>query len=73
MPRLFQAAAPDAVDPADHEKERTDPRLKANKGLLVIQSSRDRQVVPVIDGPYTLSEVPKAFQLFGEGRQRERW
>jgi NADPH:quinone reductase-like Zn-dependent oxidoreductase len=28
------------------------------------------KVVPVIDGPYKLSEVPKAFRHFGEGRHK---
>ena len=28
------------------------------------------KVKPVIDGPYRLDEVPKAFRLFGEGTHK---
>lgn len=28
------------------------------------------KVIPVIDGPYKLSQVPDAFRLFGEGRHK---
>ena len=43
--------------------------LKANKGLLAIQELFETgKVVPVIDGPYGLRDVPAAFRHFGEGR-----
>jgi len=45
--------------------------LKPNKGLVYMKELFEAgKVVPVIDGPYTLSEVPKAFRHFGEGRHK---
>jgi NADPH:quinone reductase-like Zn-dependent oxidoreductase len=45
--------------------------LKANKGLADMkQLFEEGKVVPVIDGPYKLSEVPRAFRRFGEGRHK---
>ena len=42
--------------------------LKPNKGLAHMKELFEAgKVVPVIDGPYKLSEVPEAFRLFGEG------
>ena len=45
--------------------------LKTNKGLNRMKELFEAgTVVPVIDGPYGLSEVPEAFRRFGEGRHR---
>ena len=45
--------------------------LKPNKGLAYMKELFEAgKVVPVIDEPYTLSEAPKAFRHFGEGRHK---
>jgi D-arabinose 1-dehydrogenase-like Zn-dependent alcohol dehydrogenase len=45
--------------------------LKPNKGLADMkQLFEEGKVVPIIDGPYKLSEVPEAFRRFGEGRHK---
>jgi NADPH:quinone reductase-like Zn-dependent oxidoreductase len=45
--------------------------LKPNKGLTYMRELFEAgKVVPVIDGPYRLSEVPKALRHFGEGRHK---
>jgi NADPH:quinone reductase-like Zn-dependent oxidoreductase len=45
--------------------------LKPNKGLAYMKELFEAgKVVPVIDGPYRLSEVPEAFRHFGEGRHK---
>ncbi len=45
--------------------------LKQNKDLAYMNELFEAgKVKPVIDGPYSLDEVPKAFKLFGEGRQK---
>jgi NADPH:quinone reductase-like Zn-dependent oxidoreductase len=42
--------------------------LKTNEGLTRMKELFESgQVVPVIDGPYPLSEVPEAFRRFGKG------
>jgi NADPH:quinone reductase-like Zn-dependent oxidoreductase len=44
--------------------------LKRNEGLAYMSELFEAgKVVPVVDGPYKLSEVPKAFRRFGEGLQ----
>jgi NADPH:quinone reductase-like Zn-dependent oxidoreductase len=46
-------------------------KLKPNKDLAVMKELFEAgKVIPVIDGPYTLSEVPKAFRHFGEGKHK---
>jgi NADPH:quinone reductase-like Zn-dependent oxidoreductase len=43
--------------------------LKPNKDLVLINELFEAgKIKPVIDGPYTLSEVPKVLQYFGEGK-----
>lgn len=43
--------------------------LKANKGLTVIEEFyQEGKIVPVIDGPHKLCDVPSLIQYFGEGR-----
>jgi NADPH:quinone reductase-like Zn-dependent oxidoreductase len=45
--------------------------LKPNKDLAYMKELFEAgKVVPVIDGPYELSEVPEAFRRFGEGRHK---
>jgi NADPH:quinone reductase-like Zn-dependent oxidoreductase len=45
--------------------------LKANKDLAYMNELFEAgKVKPVIDGPYKLDEVPKAFRLFGEGTHK---
>ena len=71
MPRLFEALL---LTPWLRLTTRKSARLlalKANKDLLDIQAFFESgKVVPVIDGPYSLEDVPKAFRLFGEGRHK---
>ena len=71
MPRLFQALL---LLPWLRLTTRKSVRvlaLKPNKGLTDINELFESgKVVPVIDGPYTLSEVPAAFRHFGEGRHK---
>lgn len=46
-------------------------KLKPNKDLAYMKELFEAgKVIPVIDGPYTLSEVPKAFRHFGEGKHK---
>jgi NADPH:quinone reductase-like Zn-dependent oxidoreductase len=45
--------------------------LKPNKDLAYIRELFEAgDVVPVIDGPWTLAEVPEAFRHFGAGRHK---
>ncbi|MEM6869128.1 MAG: NAD(P)-dependent alcohol dehydrogenase, partial [Cyanobacteria bacterium P01_C01_bin.121] len=45
--------------------------LKPNKDIAYInQLFEAGKVKPVIDGPYSLSEVPKLLQYFGEGKHK---
>ncbi len=45
--------------------------LKPNKDLDYINELFENgNIKPVIDGPFTLSEIPKAIQYFGEGKHK---
>ena len=45
--------------------------LKANKDLEYLKDLFEAgNVVPVIDGPYALSDLPDAFRHFGEARHQ---
>jgi NADPH:quinone reductase-like Zn-dependent oxidoreductase len=45
--------------------------LKLNKDLAHMKELFEAgKVVPVIDGPYKLGELAKAFRHFGEGRHK---
>jgi len=45
--------------------------LKPNKDLDYISELFEAgKIRPVVDGPFSLSEVPKAIQYFGEGRHQ---
>ena len=71
MPRLFQALLLDPWLRLTTRKSAKLLALKANKDLLDIQPFFESgKVVPVIDGPYSLEDVPGAFRHFGEGRHK---
>ena len=45
--------------------------LKPKKDLAYMKELCEAgKVMPVIDGPYKLSEVPEAFRRFGAGRHK---
>ena len=45
--------------------------LKPNRDLEYINKLYAAgKIKPVIDGPYSLSEIPKAIQRFGEGKHK---
>jgi NADPH:quinone reductase-like Zn-dependent oxidoreductase len=45
--------------------------LKTNKDLLYMNELYEAgKIKPVIDGPYTLDEVPEAFRIFGKGEHK---
>jgi NADPH:quinone reductase-like Zn-dependent oxidoreductase len=71
MPRLFQALVLGPWLSVTRGKSIRVLALKPNKGLAHMSELFEAgEVVPVIDGPYKLSEVPKAFRHFGEGRHK---
>lgn len=71
MPRLFQALILLPWIRLTTGKSVRVLALKPNKGLTDINELFETgKVVPVIDGPYGLSEVPAAFRRFGEGRHK---
>ena len=71
MPRLFQALLLDPWLRLTTSKSTKLLALKANEDLLDIQPFFESgKVVPVIDGPYSLEDVPRAFRHFGEGRHK---
>jgi NADPH:quinone reductase-like Zn-dependent oxidoreductase len=71
MPRLFQALLLLPWLRLTSRKKVRLLALKANKGLPAIQELFEAgKVVPVIDGPYGLRDVPAAFRHFGEGRHQ---
>ena len=71
MPRLFQALLLLPWLRLTSRKKVRLLALKANKSLPAIQELFEAgKVVPVIDGPYGLRDVPAAFRHFGEGRHQ---
>ena len=45
--------------------------LKVNKDLAYMNELYEAgKIKPVIDGPYKLEEVPKAFEIFGKGEHK---
>jgi NADPH:quinone reductase-like Zn-dependent oxidoreductase len=71
MTRLFQALVLSPWISMTQNKKFRLLALKPNKGLAhMTELFEAGKVVPVIDGPYKLSEVPDAFRYFGKGRHR---
>jgi len=71
MARLFQALLLVPWIWMTTNKQIRTVALKPNKDLAYMKELFEAgKVVPVIDGPYKLSEVPKAFRHFGEGRHK---
>ncbi len=71
MPRLFQALLLGPWISLTQNKKVRMLALKPNKGLALMKELFEAgKVVPVIDGTYKLSDVPKAFRHFGEGRHK---
>jgi len=69
MPRLLQALLLGPWISMTQNKTIRLLSLKPNKGLAYMNELFEAgKVAPVIDGPYTLREVPDAFRRFGEGR-----
>src|SRR5664279_1202156 len=69
MPRLLQALLLGPWISMTQNKTIRLLSLKPNKGLTYMNELFEAgKVAPVIDGPYTLREVPDAFRRFGEGR-----
>ena len=68
MPRLFQALLLLPWIALTTGKRVRVVSLKLNKDLAYMNELFEAgKVVPVIDGPYRLSEVPEAFRRFGDG------
>ena len=71
MARLFQALVLGPWISMTKNKHIRILALKPNKGLAYMKELFEAgKVIPVIDRPYKLSEVPKAFRHFGEGRHK---
>ena len=71
MPRLFQALLVAPWIRLTGEKSIRVVVLKANKDLAYMNELFEAgQVLPVIDGPYSLGEMPEAFRRFAEGRHK---
>jgi NADPH:quinone reductase-like Zn-dependent oxidoreductase len=71
MSRLFQALLWRPWISMTTDKKIRIVVLKANKDLAYMRELFEAgKVIPVIDGPYSLSQVPEAFRHFGEGRHK---
>jgi len=71
MPRLFQALLSWPWMSMVRKKNIRLVSLKLNKDLAYMKELFEAgKVIPVIDGPYKLSEVPEALRYFGEGRHK---
>ena len=71
MARLFQFLFLGPLISLISKKKIRIVALKPNKDLAYLNELFEAgKVKPVIDGPYKLSEVPKAFRHFGEGRHK---
>jgi NADPH:quinone reductase-like Zn-dependent oxidoreductase len=69
--RLFSTFAFGRVRTLFTQKNLIIVALKANKDLRYINSMFEGgKLVPVIDGPYTLDEVPAAFRIFGRAEHQ---
>lgn len=71
MPRLFQGLAGWPWIAMTSSKRIRILALKPNKGLAYMNELFESgAVVPVIDGSYTLNQVPDAFRHFGSGQHK---
>lgn len=71
IPRLLQAFLCAPLISLFTKKKVRIVALKSNKDLDYMNKLFESgQVVPVIDGPYRLEEVPEAFQVFGRGEHK---
>lgn len=71
MPRLFQALLLLPWIRLVGRKKIRVVALKMNGDLAYLKELFEAgKLVPVIDGPYALSEVPEAFRYFGAGRHK---
>lgn len=71
MPRLFQALLLRPWIRIARKKNIRVVALKQNRDLAYMKELFEAgKVVPVIDGVYTLRDVPRAFRRFGEGRHK---
>ena len=69
--RLFQAFFLGAIIGLFGNKRIRIVALKPNKDLdYISELFESGSIQPIIDGPYTLAEAPKAIQRFGEGRHK---
>ncbi len=68
IPRLLQALVLGPLMSRLYNKHVRIVTLKPNKDLAYMSELFEaRKLVPVIDGPYKLADVPEAFRLFGTG------
>lgn len=71
IPRLFQAFIFGWLVSLIYKKKIRIVALKQNKDLLYMNDLFEKGTLKfVIDGPFTLEEVPNAFRLFGEGKHK---
>ena len=71
MPRLFQCFVLGWLVSLIHKKKIRIIALKQNKDLEYMNKLfEDGKLKFVIDRPFALEEVPKAFKLFGEGKHK---
>ena len=71
MPRIFQALLLGPFIALFRKKKIRIVGLKTNKDLAYINDLFEAgQLKPVIDGPYTLGDVPKALHYFGEAKHK---
>ncbi len=71
MPRLFQAFIFGWLVSLIYKKKIRIVALKQNKDLLYMNDLFEKGKLKfIIDGPFSLEEVPNAFRLFGEGKHK---
>jgi NADPH:quinone reductase-like Zn-dependent oxidoreductase len=71
IPRLLQTILCSPLISLFTSKKVSIVALKANKDLdYMCELFESGQVTPIIDGPYTLEELPEAFRIFSRGEHR---
>lgn len=69
--RIAQALVLGPVIPRLHGKHMRVVALKANKDLVHMNELFESgKLLPVIEGPYALADLPEAFRLFGTGNHK---